>query len=677
VRWNIVKLGYLSAILCGLAAAPGAAHAAAQWEQLDSPGHVTSVAFSAAEGVARYRATYHGRPVVDPSALGLKFKGQPAIGARLTVTSVERRSADSTWVQPWGEQERIRDNYNQMSIDLVEDLPPHRHVRIHFRAYDDGIAFRYEVPAQASIGKFQLEDELTEFVFAQNFTTWWIPALRRAGGEYQYARSALSSVKLVQTPLTMEGDGVALSIHEAALSHFAGMNLLMAEDNSRTLKVDLVPWSDGTKVRGATPLLTPWRTITLAHTAIELLDSTMNLNLADPNRLGDTSWIKPEKFIGIWWGMHIGEYTWSSGPAHGASTQRALQYIDWAADHRIPAVLFEGWNAGWDVGEWWKDGRSHFQFTQTQPDFDMDAVAKHASERGIEIVGHHETGNKIKAYLREMEPAFDYYERHGVHVVKMGHVGMLFDSREWPDSQYGIEYFEQLLQAAARHHIAIISHEPVKDGGLRRTYPNLLAREGARGQEYNGGSPDTGNLPDHLTILPFTRMLAGPFDYTPGVFNFHYQGKRPKNRVPGTLAQQLALFVVLYTPDPMACDLPENYEGQPAFKFIQDVATDWSESHALMGEIGEYVVIARKQRAGNQWFLGGITNDAPRDVSIPLGFLDPGVSYRAEVYADGPSADWRSAPEDVSVYTQTANQASTLRVRLASGGGVAVRLVPQ
>lgn len=643
---------------------------AQDWQSVHSPDGRLTIAFAVDQGEAVYRASFRGKPIIDRSLLGFRFKDAAPLVTGFTLLAVERSSRDETWEQPWGEQRLVRDHSNDLAVTLAAQ--DGRKLRIEFRVFDDGFGFRYTLPGSAD-QRFVINDELTQFAFAQNYRTWWIPAYREKFSEYEYARSALSAVSVVQTPFTLEGEGVALAVHEAALVDYASMNLRMVADNARTLKADLSPWSNGDLVRGHGGLRTPWRVVLAADNAARLANSTVILNLNEPSRLGDASWVKPMKYIGIFWGMHIGRFTWEPGPDHGATTARAKRYIDFAAANGIGGVLIEGWNKGWDVPQWWINGHSRFNQTETAADFDIEAVATHARQRGVAIVGHHETGGQVRDYLTQLEPALAFYGRYNVSAIKLGYVGTRLDMTEWPDGQYAVESFQQVVEAAARHRIAVFPHEPVKDTGLRRTWPNLMSREGARGQEYNGGSPDTGNSPDHVAILPFTRMLSGPLDYTPGVFGFDYKAKRPFNRVPSTLAQQLALFVVLYSPVQMAVDLPENYAGNSAFAFIRAVPTDWERSITLQGAIGEYVITARKDRRSEDWFMGALTNERARNLTLPLTFLEPGRRYEALIYADGDGADWKSAPERTSISKRIVTSTTVLDLALASGGGQAIQ----
>ena len=639
-------------------------------EDISSPDGDVTVSFEVREGKAFYAARFHGKPVLDWSELGMEFRDRPALVDDFTLTDVEHVSRNFQWEQPWGERRLVRDAFNGASFALK--TVSGESLAIEFRVYDDGFGFRYHIPGKAG-QPYVISNERTQFHFAENFQAWSIPAYREKFSEYEYSRSALSAISTAQTPLTLKGDGFVMAIHEAALMNFASMNLRMVEDNTRTLKADLSPWSNGDLVRASGPISSPWRTVMLAETPAELTDATIILNLNEPNELGDVSWAQPQKYIGIFWAMHTGRLTWEPGPSLGATTARALEYIDWAADHGIDGVLIEGWNVGWDVPQWWVNGKSRFVFDKAQPAFDMAKVSAHAAARGVNIIGHHETGAQVKDYLRQLPSALDYYQRYGVHAIKLGYVGTRLDETEWPDGQYAVENFHIAARAAAAHQMAVFPHEPIKPTGVRRTLPNIMSREGARGQEYNGGSPDGGNAVDHTTILPFTRVLGGPLDYTPGVFGFDYREKRPNNRVPSTLANQLALFVVLYSPVQMAVDLPSNYDRYPnAFQFIRDVPVDWETSRTLAGEIGEYIVVARQDRNSQDWYLGAITNNEARNLELALDFLPQG-KFEATIYADGADADWRKNPEAFAISRQIVTHDQLLSMRLASGGGQAIR----
>jgi alpha-glucosidase len=487
---------------------------------------------------------------------------------------------------------------------------------------------------------------------------------------------------MAHTPMTVRlPSGLHLSFHEAALVDYTAYVL----DHRRPgiLRTSLTPWSDGIRVRTQTPFKTPWRTVQIAPNAAKLLDSTLILNLNEPNTLGDVSWVEPGKYVGIWWAMHLKQKTWEAGPKHGATTVETKRYIDFAARNGFKGVLVEGWNLGWE-GDWFTNGGRNFSFTQAYPDFDLKAITDYARNKGVRLVGHHETSANVGHYEPQMAAAFALYESMGVTQVKTGYVADAGDVRrldengielhEWHDGQFQVGHHLRVVQEAAKHHISIIAHEPVKDTGLRRTYPNWISREGARGQEYNAWGDPT-NPPEHVAILPYTRMLAGPFDYTPGIVDL--DGYSSKHRVQHTLAKELSLYVVLYAPVQMAADLPENYEKHSdAFQFIKDVPTDWDESIGLAGEVGDYVAIARKQRGKPDWYIGALTDENPRSVKLKLDFLDPGRRYVAQLYRDGPQADRKTHPYDLVVEKRTVTATDTLELRLGASGGAAIRIQP-
>lgn len=643
------------------------------WTLSTSPNGNIAAEVRLTEGRLQYRISYKDRPVIMPSSLGFVFKEEPALMGPFTHVETSVREVDTAWTLPWGERKHIADHFTELRYKVRETADPEREMAVVFRVYDDGVGFRYEIPDQPGLAQFEIIDERTEFVFAENYHAWWIPAYRDQRYEYQYARSALSSLDVVHTPLTLQGDEITIVVHEAALVDYASMTLRMESDNSKTLVSDLVPWANGVRVVAQTPLKTPWRTLQIAEQPSDLFSSNLILNLNEPNKLGDVSWVEPGKYMGIWWEMHIGLKDWSPGDKQGATTERAKEYIDFAAEHGIDGVLVEGWNTGWE-GEWWQRAPT-FDFTRAVEGFDINEVVNYGKRKGVRLVGHHETAAGIQHYEAQMEEAFKFYERLGVKNVKTGYVGTRLDGNQWHHGQYMVRHFQNVAETAARHHITINAHEPIKDTGLRRTYPNMMTREGARGMEYNGGSPDTGNLPDHTTIVPFTRLQAGPFDYNAGIFNFDYREHRPYNRVPTTLAKQLALYVVIYSPLQMVQDLPENYEGHPAFQFVEDVATDWEHTRGINGVIGDYVTIARKDRQSDDWYLGAITDENARSLTVALDFLDVGTTYRAEIYEDGKKAHWRDNPEDYNIRKMTVRSTDRLDIELAPGGGTAIRFV--
>ena len=629
-------------------------------------------------GDLTWSATWRGVEVIRPSALGLAFNTGRDLTRDLEIASVTHSRHDETWEQPWGERQFVRDHHNELTaeINFTDGTPA---FSLRTRVFDDGLGFRYEVP---DTGDRQIVDELTEFRTDTNAKTWWIPAAGWNRYEELYFETELSAVPRAHTPMTFElpNGGPFLSIHEAALVDYAGMWLNQRRPG--TLEAELAPWSDGTKVKTAGAFHTPWRTVQVSDTAAGLANSDLILNLNEPNALGDVSWAQPSKYIGIWWCMHINECTWGSGDTHGATTERTEFYIDFAAEHGFDGVLVEGWNFGWD-GDWFSNGEI-FSFTKAYADFDIEALSDYAAARGVYLIGHHETSGAITNYEEQMADAYALYERLGIPAIKTGYVadggeitrrdedGKVY--KEWHDGQFAVDHHLRALKLAAQHKITINAHEPVKDTGLRRTYPNAFSREGARGQEYYAwGQPP--NDPAHTTILPFTRMLSGPMDFTPGIFDLSF-GKSVEDdpRVKTTLAKQLALYVLLHSPIQMAADLPRNYEAHPAaFDFIKQVPVDWSESIMLDGYPGDFAIMARKDRNSSAWYVGGVTDENARTLSVSLGFLDSG-RYEAVIYQDGSSAHWRTNPYPLKIASKTVTREDTLDLSLAPGGGAAVAL---
>lgn len=668
-----------------------AAHAATA--SLASPNGDIVVAVTDDGGKARYAVSFRGDELIAPSRLGVIFQDVPGFDEGLEIASAENASYDETWEQPWGERHFVRDHHNETLVEFASTDHPARRMLVRFRAFDDGVGFRYEIPKQKRLGKVAIIDELTEFGVDEHSGAWWIPSRGWNRYEYLYRTTGVGDVDIAHTPITLRApSGVHMSIHEAALVDYSAMSL--KQKRPGVLKADLAPWSDGVRVKTKTPFVTPWRTIQISADAAGLINSNLILNLNEPNKLGDVSWFEPAKYVGIWWAMHIRERTWGNDGIHGATTEETKRYIDFAAKYGFKGVLVEGWNIGWD-GDWFNKGEL-FRFAEAYPDFDIKAVTDYGREKGVGLIGHHETSGDVTNYENQIEEALDLYQEMGVHAVKTGYVADGGEIRridehgiakyEWHDSQFMVNHHLKVVREAAKRQIAINPHEPVKDTGLRRTYPNWIAREGARGQEYNAwGQPP--NPPEHTAMLPFTRMLAGPMDFTPGIFDLE-PNKRPPvredmprgdpiSRVETTLAKQLALYVVLYSPIQMAADLPENYEKNlAAFQFIVDVVTDWEESIALNGEVGDYVAIARKARGGEDWFLGLLTDENARTIDIPLAFLDPGRDYVAEIYRDGKKANWKNNPYDMIIEKRTMTSAETLKLPLAPGGGAAVRFHP-
>lgn len=645
-----------------------------------SPSGDLAVTLNATDGKLTWQADWRGETIIDPSALGLVFKTGRDLNRDLVISAVSANSHDETWEQPWGERQFVRDHHEEMlaQIDFTDGTPA---FDLRIRVFDDGLGFRYEV---ADTSAREIVDELTQFRLDETATTWWIPAAGWNRYEELYNTTELRAVHRAHTPITLDlpGDAPLVSIHEAALVDYAGMWLTQGRPGA--LEADLAPWSDGTKVKVNGAFKTPWRTVQVSDTAAGLANSDLILNLNEPNALGDVSWARPSKYIGIWWCMHITECTWGSGAIHGATTERTKAYIDFAAKHGFDGVLVEGWNVGWD-GDWFSNGEI-FSFTEAYPDFDIEALSAYGAERGVYLIGHHETSGAITNYEEQMADAYKLYERLGIPAVKTGYVadggeitrrdadGKIY--KEWHDGQYAVNHHLRALQLAAQHKISINAHEPVKDTGLRRTYPNAFSREGARGQEYNAwGVPP--NDPAHTTILPFTRMLSGPMDFTPGIFDLSF-GKPVEEdpRVQTTLVKQLALYVLIHSPIQMAADLPRNYEVHPeAFEFIKQVPVDWSESIMLDGYPGSFAVMARKDRNSNAWYLGAVTDEEARTIEISLDFLD-GFAYEAQIFHDGPGADWRTNPYPLVQDFQTVDPSGTLTLNLAPGGGTAIAFLP-
>ena len=504
--------------------------AAKNSSELTSPNGVNKIDFKLIDGIPYYRVSHGELPVVNWSRLGFLLQSDINLATELTMGDVQFDRIDETWEQPWGEEREICNNYNEMRVKLMNSDSRVCNYYAVFRAFNDGIGFRFEFPEQPNLSRFVIMDELTEFALPDDHQAWWIGAYQWNRYEYLYENTPVSAIDTAHTPLTMQtADGLYISIHEAALTDYASMTLANLGEN--LLKCDLVPWAEGDKVRATAPHVSPWRTIQIAETAGDLITSYLILNLNEPSRIEDPSWISPGKYIGIWWGMHIGKYSWGSGAKHGATTANVKQYIDFAAEHGFPGVLVEGWNTGWD-GDWIANGNI-FSFTETHPDFDLPKLSDYAAAKGVRLIGHHETSKGVGNYEAQVEAAFQLYKEYGINTVKTGYVGhgqnviryengQRTEHREWHHGQYMVNHYRKVVETAARYQIMINVHEPIKDTGIRRTWPNMMTREGARGQEYNAWSRDGGNPPDYTTIIPFTRCLAGPFDFTPGIFDLHF-----------------------------------------------------------------------------------------------------------------------------------------------------------
>lgn len=641
---------------------------------ISSPGKNVELVFElTASGQPQYSFTSNGKSVIEPSLMGFEFQGIQKMTEGFEVVSTEEKSADETWEQPWGEFKKVRDHHNELIVHLKESKGEERLVDIIFRVFDDGVGFRYEFPKQPNLGKVKISNEITQFTFKSNNDVWWIPVHRENSYyESEYRKTPISKTDTINTPATFETkENLYVAIHEANLTDFASMTLLKTSE--KQYKSDLVPWADGVKVYAETPFKTPWRTVVVGKTPGDVATSTIMLNLNEPSKIEDLSWITPSKYIGIWWGMHLEKFTWGQGPKHGATTKNTKEYIDFAAKNNFDGVLVEGWNEGWD-GDWTADGKA-FSFVKAYPDFNLEEITKYAAIKNVRLIGHHETAGASKHYEGQLEDAFKLYQKMGVNSVKTGYVNKYLDKKEWHDSQYASRHYRKVIETAAKYHIMIDNHEPIKGTGIQRTYPNFMSQEGGRGQEYNAWSVDGGNTPQHLTTLPFTRMLSGPFDYTPGNFNFDY--KTPSGaRVQTTLANQLALYVIIFSPLQMASDLPENYVDKPEFQFVKDVPCTWSDTKVLDSKIGEYTTIARKDWDEKNWYLGSITNKDARDLKVTLSFLDKGKEYEAEIYADGAGANYKTNPYSVAISKQKVNNQTVLNIKLAAGGGTAIKFTP-
>ncbi|WP_374763489.1 glycoside hydrolase family 97 protein [Yunchengibacter salinarum] len=631
------------------------------------------------EGALTYRVTRGDEVIVRPSRLGFRFRQAAPLGDHMTLVDTTITRRDRQWEQPWGEKRMVRDHHVEARFTLRETAAPGRTLVVVARLFNDGLGFRYELPAGADADDLVVTDERTAFNLPMDATSWWIPAREWNRYEYIYEETPLAAVEEAHTPITLKtAAGTHVSVHEAALVDYAGITLKRAGDG---FEADLAPWPNGDKVRTSGGFTTPWRTFQIADDATGLMASDLILNLNEPNRLGDVDWVEPGKYVGIWWAMHIRKATWGRDGNHGATTENTMRYMDFAAEHGFDGVLVEGWNKGWD-GDWYSHGEL-FDFTTPYPDFDLSAVAEYGRKKGVRLIGHHETSGHITNYEDQMDAAFRLLAEHGVRQVKTGYVAdageairVLPDgSREkhFHDGQYMVNHYQRVLEVAAKYNIAINTHEPVKATGLRRTYPNWISREGARGQEYNAWGDPT-NPPSHTATLPFTRMLGGPMDFTPGIFDLLFKDEMPDHRVKTTLAKQLALYVVLYSPIQMAADLPENYEARPeAFQFIKDVPTDWEDSIPLEGVVGDHVTVARKARGGDDWFLGSLTADKARTMTVALDFLDGDRAYEARIYRDSDDAHWRTNPYGFTREMRTVTKDDSLSLPVAPGGGLAIR----
>lgn len=662
-------------------------------------------------GCPVYTLSYKGKPVIKRSRLGLEAEGF-SLREGFQLQKAETATFDETWKPVWGEVSSIRNHYNELAVTLHQ-AKDDRTIRIRFRLYDDGLGFRYEFPEQKNLVYFVIKDEYSEFAMAGDHKAFWIPGDYDTQ-EYDYTESHLSEIRKlmkaavtfntsqtpfsptgVQTALMMKSaDGLYINLHEAALVDYPCMSLEL-DDKTMTFRSWLTPDAQGKKGYMQTPCQSPWRTIMVSDDAREILASKLTLNLNEPCALKDVSWIKPVKYIGVWWEMITGKSTWAytndllsvhigvtdytkvkPNGTHAANNDKVRRYIDFAAKHGFDQVLVEGWNIGWE--DWFGHSKDYvFDFLTPYPDFDIKALNEYAHSKGVKLMMHHETSASARNYERHMEEAYQLMNKYGYNAVKSGYVGNIIPRGEHHYGQWMINHYLYAVKKAAEHHIMVNAHEAVRPTGLCRTYPNLIGNEAARGGEYESFG---GNKPFHTTILPFTRLMGGPMDYTPGIFETRIKNVNPENNsfVHSTLARQLALFVTMYSPLQMAADLPENYERfMDAFQFIKDVAVDWDDSKYLEAEPGRYITVARKAKGTNNWFVGCTASENGHMANISFDFLDPKRKYTATIYADGPTAHYEKNPQAYTIKKMTVTNKSRLTLRAASGGGFAISIIEQ
>lgn len=626
-----------------------------------SPDGRIKVSVQTEGGQLSYSISQDSEILIVPSKLGFELMGGNILGDKTEILSVTHSSHKETWETVWGESRLIEDNHNSMIVHTA-------HLDVEFRVFNDGVGFRYIFPDD--LGEFRIREELTEYKFARaDHKIWWMP---RSEPYYEaYGNhTTFDEIDCAYTPVTITGaDGRFYSIHEAALLDFAKVNLVGSD--ASTLKTSLTKWSDGTGVYVTDTRTTPWRTIIITDRAGGLIESHLMLNLNEPCKIEDTSWCKPGKYIGIWWELHKYMRTWYYGPQHGATTERTKEYIDFAAAHNIQAVLVEGWNKGWD-GNWMKNSTG-FSFTEPYPDYDFDEVMKYAASKGVQMIIHNETAANTEHYFSQIDSAYALYQKYGMHYIKTGNVNLLMDGKEEHDGQYGVNRLHEVVEKAAQYQINVDEHEPCIPTGLCRTWPNLMTGEAIRGQEHDAWEVDGGNKPEHQTVCPFIRGLAGPMDYTFGTFDFS-NPNTPTSRVKTTISKQLAQYVVIYSPLQMASDLYEAYEGVKAFDFISDVPTDWEQTKVLDAVIGDYVVTARQERGGSDWYLGAITDENARTLDVPLSFLEKG-KWMAQIYEDTPQTSYETSPETYQYREVEVSAKDVLNINLATSGGCAIRFI--
>jgi hypothetical protein len=678
-------------------------------KSISSPNSINTVEFNlSSSGTPYYLVKHNNNTIIDTSSLGFEFKDQPAMKNGLKILGTSKNTLNETWEMPWGEQLNVNNHYTEMVVQLEETKVPRRQVNVYFRAYDDGIAFRYEFPEQKNLSEALISEENTQFNLTGDHTVWWIPGdwdiyehlysttkftkiKAKAKANHENLASTYIPENAVNTPVTMKTeDGLYLSFHEASLMDYSGMTLKIDPENTSMTSNLVGSENQDYKVKRTLPFHTPWRTIQIADRAGDLIESKLIVNLNEPNKLADISWFKPTKYTGIWWEMHLGKSTWDYGMTqdmgtwtndgnahgrHGATTENAKAFIDFSAKNNIGGVLVEGWNTGWEHWIGFEDREGVFDFVTSYPDYDLEEVVRYGKEKGVELIMHHETSAATETYEKQQDTAYALMQSLGIHSVKTGYVGKILPKGEYHHGQYMVNHYNNTVIKAAKYQVAINAHEPIKATGLRRTYPNTISREGLRGQEFNAWASDGGNPPEHLPIVAFTRMLAGPIDFTPGIFNIKFNEYKKNNQVNTTIAQQLALYVVIYSPVQMAADLIEHYEGNPAFQFIKDVGVDWQETKVLNGEIGDFVTIARKERNSENWFVGGITDENSREVTINFDFLDDNRTYIASMYRDADDSHYETNPIAIEIEQMEIKKGMSKKIKMNEGGGFAISLM--
>lgn len=632
-----------------------------------SPNGRVKIIFELSHGDLYYSVKKDDKEIVHRSRLGLKLRDGSSLDHSFSVVRSFSRQKDETWEAYWGEQHFIRDNYVETVIYLEEVIQPSRLLTMRFRAYDDGVAFRYEIPAQPEMSSLVISEEMTEFCFNANDRSWSIPAYQPDRYEYIYNEKSVYELQdSVHTPLTIKSTtGHYVALHEACLYNYGGMTVKM---NGRALQADITPLSDGMKAYVNLPFNTPWRMMIIADNPLELTVSRMMLNL-NPAPNADFSWVKPIKFLGIWWAMFVGEWTWAPGDRHGATTEHAKEYIDYCQRLGLQGLLIEGWNDGWE-GDWLQNGVNN-KFMDSTPDFDMDEVCRYAKEKGVEIVGHHETVGFVDNYESQIDNAYKFLQERGVKYIKSGYAGsrmVINGQREFHHSQLGVMHYQYALELAAKYGIMLDVHEPIKSTGIERTWPNLLTREGARGQEYEGGALS----PSHTCFLPYTRLLAGGMDYTSGIFDVC----NPTKRIATTITRQIAYYVTIYSGMQMAADRPRFYEENhpDLYEFIRNVPINWEQTVPLMGEIGVYYVVARQAWNSPDWYVGGVTNEDGRRIMLSFDYLEEGASYVAKLYRDSDDAHYRDNQLGHVIEEKIIRKGDRFEVYMAPGGGFALEL---